>query len=373
MDLITRMTASGDYVSLPHHDAYAVCFNQIARVCSIIQKWAEPRVGSKSPEAATLKLFQHRILQSFELLRLKCLNDPEHTMKLDLNRSGFPHFNELQKLVSDRERAEEMLLELPPRTMLVEQSLDELFRRQAPPEEYLSVLGRRMYLEKLLESDFLGPYRFGGLHLIETEGDFRRYVCAWGCYAPRENLPYLHLLHFDQDKRARPLNPGAPEYEAFKEMLEREGRRVPPLAVLATAIDTAFETIHPKALRRLRIGPVLLNSFSFDEGPLADFLRFDGHPDDLIFSLESEVIVSSKQVVKEKGSLFRPDKVREIFEISDSDLECFDRKLSEIHRFLFMPHRLWQLTLDRENPPWMQGFADAYRFSFDDNNEVHEL
>ena len=184
---------------------------------------------------------------------------------------------------------------------------------------------------------------------------------------------YLHLLQFDLDYTHSPLIEDSENGQRLLRVLRRQGRRVSPLVVLATEIDECHYAIHPKVLRRIRIGPVLSSRFSFDECKLAKFLRKEGHPDDVVFSLETEVIVSTRQVVKEKGFLFLPDTLREVFEIDRDDLECFDRKLSELKRYLFMPHRLWQYTFAQKNPTWMKEFTDSERVAFDEKGKVYEV
>ena len=105
---------------------------------------------------------------------------------------------------------------------------------------------------------------------------------------------------------------------------------------------------------------------------MAKLLRMAGKPSDFVLELESELIVSNRQVVREKGGLFRAAKVREIFEVDQANFECFDRKLTDINRFLFMPHRLWQAV--EASPDLLpKKFEDSHRLAFDELNEVHAL
>ncbi|WOO41694.1 hypothetical protein [Rubellicoccus peritrichatus] len=372
MTLTEQQAASGDYVELPHKDAYATYFNQLVRVFTVLEAWVEEELGTLSPEVTALHMNLQRIHQSTELLRLKYLYEPTHSLRLDLNESGFPHFNELQRMVGDFINAEEYLRELPPELLAIEQTLDELFDTNEQPQRGLQLLGRRHYLERLLKADFMGPFRFGGVRTLETGKKHRSCVAAWSCYSSRDNLPYLHLMHFDQDIWKPELEQDSVDYNRLKTFVEQQSGHIPPLAVLATAIDEEFEWIHPKIIRRVSLGPIILPVFSFDDGPLATLLRTAGKPSDFIVQLESEVIVSSKQVVQEKGGLFREERVREIFSIDENSLECFDRKLSDIHRFLFMPHRIWQAV--EEKPHFLPSkFKRSQRLAFDELNQVHIL
>ncbi len=373
MDTVARMAASGDYVALPDEEHYRIYFDQIRGVCETLQNWAESSMGKASPEGTCVRMFSDQILQSIELLRLKYLVDKRDSLKLDLNESGFPHFNEISKLENDAKNAGERLQSIPLHVMATEDALDRLFESHTVPKKELRQLGRRAYLDALADSEFMGAFSFAGIKLFGKTKEHRRYICSWACYNVEDNLIYLHLLQFDQDTRMSPLVEGEEAYEKLMKLLRRQGRRVSPLVVLATELDNAFFSLHPKVLRRMRVGPVLSSRFSFDECEMAKFLRREGHPNDVVFSLESEVIVSSHQEVKEKGWLFLPDTFRQIFKISNEDMECFDRKLSDLHRYLFMPHRLWQNTFAQDDPVWMREFKDAERIAFDEEGKVYEI
>ena len=161
MENVVQLTASGDYVSLPDEEHYRIYFDQMRRVCEVLRNWSESEIGSSSPEGECIGLFGNRILQSIELLRLKYLVDVDDRMKLDLNESGFPHLNEIVRLENDAEHAEDTLKRIPPRPILIEEALDVVFNENTTPLAMLENLGRRKYLEALLEQEFMGAFCFG--------------------------------------------------------------------------------------------------------------------------------------------------------------------------------------------------------------------
>ena len=162
------MTASGDYVALPDEDHYRKYFDQIQQVCGILQNWADSNMGKTSPEGTCIRMFGDRILRSIELLRLKYLAEKREGLKLDLNASGFPHFNEIAKLENDAKNAVHKLQSIPPRAMATEDALDRLFETRTIPKRELNQLGRRTYLEALGESDFMGAFSFGRAEVLQT-------------------------------------------------------------------------------------------------------------------------------------------------------------------------------------------------------------
>jgi len=373
MDNVASLTASGDYVALPNEEHYRIYFAQIRQVCKVLESWAETKMGEDSPEAECVAAFGAKILQSIELLRLKYLAVGNETLKLDLNESGFPHFNEIVKLENDAKHAAKALRSVPPRAMATEDALTQIFETGEVPDEHLGHLARRHFLEAFEKAEFLRAFSFGEIKHLKEKGRNSALACTWACYNPEDNLIYLHLLEFEQSVGATPLEPGYVRYDEFLSLLQDLGNRASPLVVLATEIDNAIDSIHPKVLRRIRVGPVLSSRFSFDDCELAKFLRSEGDPDDLIFTLESEVIVSSRQVVKERGWLFLSDTFREVFSVPVDDEKCFDRRLSELHHFLFMPHRLWQTSLSTENPEWLEEYEDAERIAYDSAGDVCKI
>jgi hypothetical protein len=373
MELVSKLAASGDYVSLPHADAYATYYNQIARAFSLVQRWSHEHLAADSPDAVLLALFLDRLLQSIELLRLRYRYARDSALRLDLNASGLPHSTELVRLAMEAETVQEWKARLPPASLLKEQALDALFASQDLPHEQLQQLATWHYLDALPGARFMGPYFFAGLRSVGTQGKRTRHVAAWACYDSEENLPAFYLLEFEFSGRERDLAEGAEFHRDFLARIERETRHQPPLAVLATALDEAFDTVHPKALRRLRLGPFIFPRFSFDEDALAELLRTRGDPDDFALSVTSEVIVSSRELVKEKAGLFRPAKVRELFKIAEGDLACWDRKLSALARFRFLPHRLWQVLATEKDHPAHALNRGHQRLAFNSRDEIFPL
>ena len=373
MELVSRLAASGDYVSLPHADAYATYFNQIARALSLVQRWSHDHLEDDSPDAVLLSLFLDRLLRSLELLRLRYRYSRENTLHLDLNASGLPHSTELARLAMEQATVDEWKSKLPPVSLLKEKALDTLFDQRDLPHEALQQLATWHYLEALPGAEFMGPYFFAGIHKRPSNGSRASFVAAWACYDSEENLPAFYLLQFEYSGRARDLEEGGSLHAPFLQKIEREARHQPPLAVLATAIDETFDKVHPKMLRRLTLGPFIFPRFSFDSGSLAEFVRTRGKPDDLAFSVSSEVIVSSREVVKGKAGLFRPAKVREIFKIAESDLACWDRKLSALARYVFLPHHLWQSIAAEKEPAITSALRSYDRLAFNARDEVIPL
>lgn len=372
MSLTKKLAESGDFVSLPQEDDYLLYFEQIKRVCNALDAWCEQQASGGGEESKVLRLFLSRFLNTIELLRERQRFRPDKNLKIDLNESGFPHLLGLQELNADLLGSSDRLKQLPSMANLKEDALNELFETQGEPLGTLGLMAERNYLERLRDADFMSPFRFAGVQLRGKEGKRRHYMCAWSCYNAADNLPYVHTMLFEQDTRETALEKKGENYEELKSIISNEGRRVPPLAVLAMAIDNQLEGIHPKILKRTKIGPLALPRFTFDQGPIALMVKGLAKPTEFSVEITTETIFSTTEVVKEKGSWLRPDKVRSVFAIPENDLECFMAKTSRIHKYLLLPHHLMQ-HLRSSDPEAVKLYENHELFAYDDQLSVYQI
>lgn len=372
MSLTKDLAESGDFVSLPREDDYLLYFEQIKRVCAALDAWCQQQAAGGSEESKVLSLFLSRFLNSVELLRERQRFRPDKNLKIDLNESGFPHLLGLQELNADLLGSLSRLQQLPSMVNLKEDALNALFKTQAEPLDELALMAERNYLEKLREADFLSPFRFAGVQARGKQGKRRHYLCAWSCYNATDNLPYVHTMLFEQDTRETALEKKGDSYEELKSIISNEGRRVPPLAVLATAIDNQLDGIHPKILKRTRVGPLALPRFTFDQGPVALMVKGLAKPTEFSVEIATETIFASNEVIKEKGGWLRPDKVRSVFAIPENDLECFSAKVSRIHKYLLLPHHLLQ-HMQSSDPEALELYRNHEFYAYDDHLSVYQI
>lgn len=372
MNQSQKLAESGDFVSLPQDDEYRLYFQQIEHVFKTLENWCAMQAEGGSEESKILQLFLTRLLVSVKLLRERQRFRPDKNLKLDLNESGFPHYIGLEELNTDLRRAPERLQALPTMLELKEWALDSLFKNKAEPLNELALMAERRYYTLLKDADFMGPFRFSGVLPQGDAGRRRNYLCAWACYSAVDNLPYIHTMLFEQDKGERALERKGDAYEAFKDVISSEGSRRPPLAVLAAAIDDRLETIHPKILKRTRIGPLNLPRFTYDQGPLSLMVKGLGRPTEFSIEIVTETVFAEREVVKEKGTWLRPDKVRSIFAIPETDLECFEAKVSRIHKYLLLPHHLMQHMRDNDAEA-SKHFAEYEKVVYDAQLAVYSI
>ena len=320
---------------------------------------------------------------TFSALRLKYLfRDPgERPLWIDVTESGFPNHLELSELEVDLQRRDAVLRELPPQSILKRTLVDEIFLRKEEPLRVLQDLSRRSYFEKLEERCLFRQFTEGDLLCLVENTEVRRYLYSFGCYDFRSNRPYIHFLTFDQDISAAPFEERGPNYEEFLNTIRSEGGRAPDIGLLAMSLDEAIESIHPKTLKRICLGPLYSRLLLQDRTPNAAdpreeyrqqlLLKFGRRIEDFVLLLTEEVVFSKRQEVSR--SVFSPKgRVREVFSISESDPETLARKASAVQHYFLLPHELLQ-HVEPQTGVRIANFAKAKKLTIDNMGQVHGL
>jgi len=333
---------------LEGQDEYTRYFNHLSNVSEKMIEIFKARADKKDGryyESVVMSDFLSKMLYTTEALRRKYTYNPSHTLKIDLSDSGLPSFFNVNNLTSDLLNREKRLDELPTMQALKQEMLDFMFKYKVEPDEILRRTSERSYY-KMLDSDkLLLPFTPGSLRKMKKEKDkkkFRTYTFSWACYDFATNRPYIHLMIFEQDIVSTPLEEEHFNYRQFLEAVQAEGSRAPGIGILALGIDDSLRDIHPKVIKRICVGPICSKHFSEEPEKLCKLLNENGeNEDDFILVFEEDIILSSDQTVSK--SVFSYGQVRETFYIPETDIECYDRKASKIHKHILVPHSVLQL------------------------------
>ncbi len=351
-------------------DEYTAYFNHLTSVFSQLVACYRPASGDAIYEAHSVQVYLAKMLYTIEALRKKHTYNPAHALNVDLTDSGFPNFLEMSYLGVDLLNRDRRLMDLPPGSMLKQSILEAMFKFHADPRELLWQMSERDYYEMLDEKKLFLPFTPGRCELRGDGDGFRSYVFSWACYDFRTNRPHIHILTFDQDAAADPLENKESNFHQFLEVIKAEGSRVPDVGILALAIDDDLEWIHPKVLKRICIGPLHSHLTTDPEQPLCRLLSDSARsPDDFILRIKDEIVFSERQQAMPPGGK-NGKRVREVFYIPEADLDCYQHKASMIHRYLLMPHHVLQHMEDSEA---YSEFDNHRKLSFDAEGNVHGL
>jgi hypothetical protein len=319
-------------------------------------------------EAIALRRFCRRLLNTVEALRLKYTYNPSDQLSIDLCDSGFPSFMNFDGILLDLRSREARLGKLPDADTLKSDILDRLLKARQDPKDLLWRLSERSYLELLDPEELFLPFTPGKLQLNVENGEMRNYSLAWNCFDEATNRPIVYIMNFDQDVDEPPLGDGDVNYASLIEAIRRHSTGDRGLLFVAAGIDETLGPIHPKLLKRIRIGPICSLDYSKDPADLYALLEEYGEPGETAVQFDDEIIMSIEQ--KRSSKLWSLGKVREVFLVPETDLECYTRKASRVHHYLILPHRIRQV-LD------LAGAHNAYRnytiipYSGGNKGEIH--
>lgn len=355
--------------TLKSQDEYALYFNHL---CAVFTRLLACYHGDlpDTYEAQSIRGYLTKLLYSIEALRKKYMCNPAHSLKVDLTESGFPKFLEMSYLDVDLLSRQSRLMAIPPAPMLKNAILDHIFRHHEEPKDLLWQLSEREYCEMLDEEKLFLTFTPGECEFRSEDERVRSYIFSWGCYDFKTNRPYIHILTFEQDAAAEPLHWKGAAYHQFLEVVRAEGSRVPDVGLLALAIDSDLETIHPKVLKRICIGPIHSRHACVSGDPLCAALnQYARSPDDFVLLLKDEIVFSERQKELEAG-FFSPRRVREIFHIPETDLDCYEHKASMIHRYMLLPHSVLQ---HMESEGGLEEYRKYRKLTFDQEGLVHGI
>lgn len=357
-----------DCATLNSKDEYALYFNHLWIVFERLLMVYYSSQSRHSYEAVSIRIYLNKLLYSIQALRKKYTYNPAHSLKIDLTESGFPNFLEISYLSVDLMNKKDRLIVLPPATMLKGAMLDHMFHHREDPKDLLWQMSERDYFQMLEADKLFLSFTPGKLEVLSESDKARSYIFSWGCYDFKTNRPYIHILTFEQDISAEALHYKGANYHQFLEIVKAEGSRVPDVGLLALSIDNDLESIHPKVLKRICIGPLHSHRACVGNDGLCNILeKYSRTEQDFILLMKDEVVFSVRQQELESGAL-SPRRVREIFHLPETDLELYQAKASTIHYYMMMPHRVLQHMR-------AEGALNEYeryrKISFDQEGNIH--
>ena len=330
-----------DNVRFETRDQYIEYFDFIKTAFNRLMDSLKTRSSDNPIEIAILKDFMQKYLNTVEILRLKYLFDTENKMAIDLSDSSFPNYLEIRKLDSHKEKANETLKKLPKKESLKQEVLDYMFERKAQPIHLLNKLGKITYSEALKTDSYMGLFTEGSLHeLGKASNGNKKYLYNWASYDSMTNRPFIYILAFEFTNKT--INIQKEGLEAFKKIIKKNSHNSSPLKVLATDIDNAAESIKPKILKRIDIGPIYCK-YSKENHEISRIVQEKFNDDDYAFFYTTEIINSVGEKESKTGGMFSSTKqLRQIFFVDETDISSLERHVSEVNQYLIGSHKVVQ-------------------------------
>lgn len=278
---------------------------------------------------------------------MKYTYEEDHRMLLDLTESGFPNHMEFRKLNGDLETKSSQLEKLTSKATTKQEILDALFHLKREPTPLLQKMARHEYLEMINYQSLFTQFTSGKLEILKKfndENKTRRFLYSWGSFDSVTNRPYIYILVFDNPKTVKNKWKDVKRDLEFMETIRKSTHNTAPLKVIASDIDEAYEFVYPKVLKRIDLGPYF-GSFSMDEHPFTELLKNQFSEGDFIFTYTTEVIFSTGE--KRTGGFLSKGELRQIFKVDESNKDCMDRMISELHQYMITTHPVVQQLTDK--------------------------
>ena len=304
-----------------------------------------------------------RLRHSFTCWKHKC--HFTQSFKIDQAESGFPVFQQVLSLTADQARCQERLLDVPPVDQLREEMLEVMLKYKKFPNIQQRALAERALLDALKEAEtfhaFTSPKTLR--HSKNPRSGRPYYVISWAAYDGTAHLPMVYTAVIEDSSPSAPKprknghlskhkGPwGIVDREEFPNMeLNDELRRFLAnnssysltLTTIATALDAAFPTLHPKQLRRFVLGPFYAGGITHHNETVQGVLDGVTTSDENWMLTWTMQELHSQEEVAAKHGIWGGSPAKEIFYIDIGNVDCVNQGVSAIERHALIPHTAYQ-------------------------------
>ena len=312
-------------------------------------------------EARVLGRYLTALAATFRALSNKYLmtgrSEGAPRLTFDRHESGFPVAQELMVMAIDAAQADKHLSGMASQAELKDRMVRQIVGDLSIPTPLQFALSQRLYYEALAMGGLFWPRNDPDAQWIGDRDGRREYLVHWAVYDTQVNLPVVYLLNLE-DSGKKPLPNDDRRWPQAQAHLMAQSLDGLKLLTIAQGFDTDFETLHPKRLRRLHLGPMYSNSFTLQSGPISEVLRTAMAPEGedwaLVWTVED---LRAERVEQVKDGWFSTVE-RQIFALDPFAGKGAETGTTRMDRMVILPERPFQVLAEL-NPP---GFRDVRKF-----------
>jgi len=340
----------------------------LARVAAVMER---ERVLSKF-DVRVIGGYVSAMAATFQALSLKYLLTGRDTgvffgsLSVDRTESGFPVFRELLTMANDAQQAAAHLAGTPSVADMKDEMIRQIVGDLTIPTKLQFALSQRLYYQALAA---------GGLFWVQNDpvalwqgdlGDQRRkYLLHWAVYDSQVNLPVLYLMELEDSGREGLPTDQRRWPEAQRHLMAQSVAGL-KLVTIAQGFDRDFDDLHPKRLRRFRVGPMYSSAFTEQLGPMHDVLEQARAPAGQDWALAWTVeTLESERVIQERTGWFGTVE-REIFALDPFAGRGAETGATKTERAIIMPARPYQVLAEKAPP----GFREVRKFVVSPSGQV---
>lgn len=271
-------------------------------------------------------------------------------LTVDIHESGFHVRKEVTQMAADAAQAGAELARKPTGAAIKDDMVREIVGEQRLPTRLQYALSQRLYYEALAAGGLYWPQMHPQARWMgDAQGGRRRWLIHWGVYDSQLNVPVLYLMDCDDSGR-RPLSEDPKRWPEARAHLLAQSVAGLQLVTIARGFDRDFDTLHPRRLRRLTLGPVYSRGFTLQEGPIRQVLEDANAPagQDWAAAMTIEDLRAERAVLEPSG--FFSVVERQIFTLDPLAQGGAGQGASAVERLLVLPARAYQALADLDPP-----------------------
>lgn len=287
------------------------------------------------------------------------------SFRISRAESGFPVFQNVLELENDRKQAEARLATIPQANELRQEMADFILRNKEFPEALQRSMAERLYLEDVESKETFGPFTLAQTVKVSVnpKSGLPYYLVHWASFDGTANLPLVYMATVEDSSESmvrqlvdkdRKLNGKVeiplpvdgllnPELaHRFDDFTERNSAYSLSPITIASNLDKDFETLHPKQLRRVVLGPFYSAGITENNSIVNEVLGRVRKPDNAWLLTWTVQEVFSKGEKPGRRGLFSSSKTTQEFHIETDDLEATQQGVSAYENHALVPHEAYQ-------------------------------
>jgi hypothetical protein len=287
------------------------------------------------------------------------------SFKISRAESGFPVFQNLLELENDRRQANQRLASIPQPDELRNEMADFILRHKEFPAALQKQMAERLYLEAVKEGELFSPFVLAETAKVSVNPKVMRpyYLVHWGAFDGSANLPLVYIATVEDSTEAMMsqlvgadgklsdrvniplpveglLNPELAH--RFDDFTEKNSAYSLSPATIAVNLDKDFETLHPKQLRRVVLGPFYSAGITENNSTVTQVLSKVRRKENAwLLTWTIQEVFSKAEKPGHKG-LWSSSKASQEFFINTDDLEAARQGVSSYERHALIPHEAYQ-------------------------------
>ncbi|WP_265516970.1 hypothetical protein [Nitratireductor luteus] len=287
------------------------------------------------------------------------------SFRIQRAESGYPLFQNVLELENDRREADKRLASIAEPQTLREEMVDFILRHRAFPGELQRAMAERLYLEDVREGRVFSPLVLPETVRVSVNPKTKRpyYIVHWGAFDGAANLPLVYMAAVEDSSENMtaslvagegrlnedveiPLPVGGllnPDLaHRFDDFAEKNSSYSLSPATIATNLDRDFDTLHPKQLRRVVLGPFYTAGITAHNSTVSEVLAKVHRQDNAWLLTWTVQEVYSKAEQPGRKGLWSSQPPREEFHLETDDLEAARMGVSAYEKHALVPHEAYQ-------------------------------